>query len=173
MTHTIRNLQEGEVPSYYQTYTLKVPQNDFLQVIKDSTITFVQFLEALPEDKWTFRYAPEKWSIKEILLHIIDTERIMAYRALCMSRGDQTPLPGFDQDAYVPYSNADERTVPSLIMEYKAVREASIQLFEYMDDAQIDAVGSASGNPFTPRALGFIIAGHQIHHLQVIKERYI
>jgi len=172
MSHSIRRPKPEESSNYFKTYIDKVPQDDFLEVLKKSNSEIVSFLKGLTEEQWMHRYAPDKWSIKEMMLHIIDTERIFAYRALRISRGDKTPLPGYEQDDYVPLSKADQRSSSSLIAEYEAVRQASIYLFEHLDDSHLGTVGTASGNSFTPRALGFVVAGHEIHHMQVVKERY-
>ncbi|MDH3652238.1 MAG: DinB family protein, partial [Saprospiraceae bacterium] len=112
------------------------------------------------------------WTVKELLLHMIDTERIFAYRALRIARSDLTPMAGFDQDDYVPYSNANERSSTSIVSEYSAVRQATIQLFKNFTDAMYAKCGTASERPFTPLALGFIIAGHEIHHLRILMEKY-
>ncbi|MFT4664283.1 MAG: putative damage-inducible protein DinB [Polaribacter sp.] len=173
MQHSVRRPLPEESPQYYKTYIDKVPQEDFLSFLKTSSSEITAFLKGLSEEQWMHRYAPDKWSIKEMMLHIVDTERIMAYRALRISRGDKTPLPGFEQDDYVPFSKADQRSSASIISEYDAVRQASVQLFEYLDDSHLKTVGVASGNPFTPRALGFVLAGHEVHHMQVLKERYL
>jgi len=162
-----------DVADYYQTYIRKVPEDDFLQVLKNNTPQVLSFLSELSEEQWLFRYAPGKWSIKEVVLHIIDTERIMVYRALRIARGDKTPIPGFEQDDYVPFSKADQRSPDSILQEYEAVRNSSVHLFEHFDNSHLDATGTASGNPFTPRALGFILAGHEIHHIDVIKRLYL
>lgn len=172
MTYTARRPLPGESPDYYLTYIKQVSQDDFLQVLKDNAVEFISFLSNIAEDKWDYRYAPDKWTVKEVILHLIDTERIMAYRALRIARNDKTPLPGFEQDDYIPYCNAHSRSPESVISEYEAVRQASIQLFQYLDDSHLESLGTASGNSFTPRALGFVIAGHQVHHVRVLEERY-
>ncbi len=172
MNHSSKRPLPEESSQYFKTYIDKVPQPDFLSLLKKASPETTAFLKGLSEEQWMHRYAPDKWSIKEMMLHIIDTERIFAYRALRISRGDKTPLPGYEQDDYVPFSKADQRSSTSIIAEYEAVRQASIQLFEHMDDGHLEAVGIASGGPFTPRALGFVLVGHEIHHMQVLKERY-
>ncbi|MFK7809717.1 MAG: DinB family protein [Saprospiraceae bacterium] len=174
MTRTNRRpIALTEVADYYQTYISKVQKDDFLEVLKDNTPKVLSFFGNLSEEQWLFRYAPSKWSIKEVAMHIIDTERIMAYRALRIARGDQTPMAGYEQDDYVPLSKADERTSESILKEYEAVRQSSIQLFEYFDDNHLDTIGMASGCPFTPRALGFILAGHETHHVGVVERIYL
>jgi DinB superfamily len=173
MSHTIRHPEEGESPAYFKRYISKVPEMDFQQLLPQSGDTILQFLKGLPADKWDYRYAPGKWTIKELVVHLIDTERIMAYRALRISRGDKTLLPGFEENEYVPFSKAADRSPASILAEYEAVRNASTHLFSNFDDSHLNQVGNVSGNGFTPRALGFVIIGHERHHLEVLKERYL
>jgi len=173
MLHNIKRPASEESSDYYKTYIHKVPKDDFLQVLKQAVPETTALMRGFSEEQWMHRYSPGKWSIKEVMLHIIDTERIMAYRALRISRGDKTPMAGFDQDDYIPFSKADSRSPESIIEEYNAVRQASIQLFEHLDDEHLATVGTASGQPFTPRALGFAVAGHEIHHLMVLQDRYL
>ena len=130
MTHSHRRPSPEGTPEYYQTYTKKVPKDDFVQALKDGAGEMLTFLQHLSEEKWNHRYAPEKWSIKEVILHIIDTERIFAYRALRFARKDKLDLLGFDQNNFIPPSKADTRSIMSLIEEYEAVRNATIILFK-------------------------------------------
>ena len=118
-------------------------------------------------------YAPGKWTLAESLLHVADTERVFAYRALRVSRGDQTPLPGFDQDPWVPLSGADRRTLADILTEIEAVRNANLHLIRAFDDAAASRMGTASGNPVSVRALVWIIAGHFAHHLELTRTRYL
>jgi uncharacterized damage-inducible protein DinB len=128
---------------------------------------------SLPEEKLTYRYAKNKWTIKEILVHIIDDERIYAYRALCFARNDKTELPGFEQDDYALFSNANERSIENILNEYEAVRNATITLFESFDEAALLRKGIANKNGATVRALGYHLAGHELHHINIIKEKYL
>jgi uncharacterized damage-inducible protein DinB len=162
-----------EAADFYSGYIDKVPGNDFLQVLKNNASTTLAFLSNLTPIQWDYRYAPDKWSIKEMILHIIDSERIFTYRALRIARGDQTPLPGFEQNDYVPLSKASERSAESIISEYQAVRNASLALFTNFDDDMLHRKGTASETPITVLALGFIVAGHELHHLNILKERYL
>jgi len=152
---------EGEYSSYYQGYIDQTSGNDFLEVLKNALPQTVSLLESLPAEKWDYKYAPEKWTIKELMLHIIDTERVFAYRALRVARNDKTPLPGFEQDDYVPHSDADNRSPESILEEYKAIRNSTIQLFQHFTNDQMDRRGTASGYPISTLALGFITAGHE------------
>ncbi|MEM9920370.1 MAG: DinB family protein [Bacteroidota bacterium] len=168
----LRRPEKSEVAEFYWGYVEKVPGNDFLQVLRDASSSMPQWFEALDADQWNYRYAEGKWTVKEVLQHLIDTERIFNYRALRIARGDKTPLPGFDHNAYVPASNANSRSPESLMAEYRAVRAASIVLFETLDHETLNQKGTASEKGITVRGLGYITAGHEIHHLQILKERY-
>lgn len=153
-------------------YANLVQESNVLSVLKEAKKTSRQHLFSLSLDQWDFRYAEGKWSIKEVWLHILDTERIFAYRALRFGRGDQTPLPGFEQNDYIAPLRAHERSIASIIHEYETVRDATISLFEYMPADAFDRMGTASSNKLSTRALAFVIAGHERHHLRVLKERY-
>ncbi len=173
MEHPIDRPAAGEYAPFYRGYVDQVPSDQILQVLRLSAFDTVVFLENLPAAKWGYRYAPGKWSIREAMLHVIDTERIFAYRALRIARNDGTPLPGFDQDAYVPASGADQRSPASIIAEFRAVREATLQLFENLEPATWLRIGTASDHPVSVRALAFIIAGHEYHHRRIMTERYL
>ncbi len=165
--------QIGDCDRYFFTYIDKVESTDILPTLISSIDQSIAFLEGIPAEKWDDAYAPGKWTIKEAVLHIIDTERIMAYRALRIARGDKTPLPGFEQDDYVPYSNANERSSASLIEEWKAVRVATFQQFKYFTADMWKRTGMASGHQATTLALAYIIVGHELHHLWIIRDRYL
>jgi hypothetical protein len=171
--NTLKKPETNESASYFKRYIDQVDGGDFLKTLEEALPKTVAFLNSLDAEKWNYRYADRKWSVKEVLLHVIDTERIMAYRALRIARNDKTPLTGFEQDDYIPFVDAENRSPTSLIEEYKAVRKASIEMFRYFNDEMLNRIGTASGNPFSVRALGFIIAGHEAHHLKIVKERYL
>jgi hypothetical protein len=162
-----------EYPSYYHTYIGKVPYNDLIIALKTSGSEFADFIRSVPADKLSYRYADGKWTIKEIIGHIIDAERVFTYRAMRFSRNDKTALPGFDENIYVPESRASERTITELIEEYEAVRASSIAFFTSITPQMAERTGICNGNEISVRAFGFIIPGHEIHHMQVIKERYL
>ena len=162
--------QTDEYGSYYQKYVDKVPEQGILEVLGNAV--YMDYIDAIPEDKWLDRYAEGKWSVKESVLHLIDTERVFAYRALRVGRKDKTPMPGFDQDDFVPNSMADSRSKASLMAEYRTVRQATISLISSMGQEELTFVGIASDSPITARALSYLIAGHQIHHIELFKERY-
>ena len=124
-------------------------------------------------DKFDYRYAEGKWTIKDILQHLVDAERVFAYRALCFARNDKTELPGFEEDDYVIEANANKRSIQDLLTELLIVRQSSLALFKSFNDEQLMRIGTASNNPMSVRALGFIIIGHQNHHQRVFEERYL
>ena len=159
--------------AYYETYIGKVEGEDIVEILSSSFSETLAFLNAIPTEKWDYAYAEDKWTIKEIVLHIIDTERIFAYRALRIARNDKTPLPGFDQDDFAPFTNANNRTKASLIEAYESVRKASLVLFKNFTDEMWQRKGMASDNVLTPLAAAYIVQGHEIHHFRVIKERYL
>ncbi|HVF81004.1 MAG TPA: DinB family protein [Flavisolibacter sp.] len=163
----------ADVPAWYHRYINEVQEDDLHNAIRSNSETAISFFKALPEEKWTYRYAEGKWSIKEMLQHIIDAERIFSYRALCFARKDATPLPGFDEDSYATASNAERRTKEELVMEFTTLRNSIEQLFASFDEDQLASVGISNNSPISVNAIGFIIPGHVRHHINVIKERYL
>ena len=127
----------------------------------------------LPEGKLRYRYADGKWTIKEILVHIMDDERIYSYRALRFARNDPTELPGFEQDDYTPYTGANDRSLDDIFAEYESIRQATLTLFNSFDDAALLRSGTADGHQVTVRALAYHLAGHERHHMNIIRERYL
>lgn len=127
----------------------------------------------LSEAQGESRYAPDKWTIKEVIGHMSDTERVMQYRALGVARGDAASFPSFEQDDYAKTSGHGSRTFGSLLDEFKCVRQSSIHLFRHLDEASLDRVGSVNGNPTTARAVGYVILGHERHHLAILKDKYV
>ena len=169
----LTQLKEGEFNPYYGTYISKAEHVDIVEGLQQSKKEFVDFVNSIPADKWNFAYAEGKWTIAEILQHLIDTERIFAYRALRFGRNDKTPIMGFEQDAYVPNSNANNYSKDELLEDFEAVRDASITLFKRFTDEMLLRIGEASGSTMSTRAVGYILPGHQKHHLQIINERYL
>ncbi len=161
-----------EYDPYYAGYVTAVPSGDVLTLLDTQTAELVTWLRALPPGREGHRYAPGKWSIREVVGHLCDTERVFAYRALRFSRGDQTPLPGFEQDDYVPESGCETRTLADLIDEFLAIRRATVALFRGMTDAMAARRGTANGVEISVRALAYIVAGHERHHARVLRERY-
>lgn len=163
----------SRVPEWYHNYINQVQENNLLKALQNQTGSFIKFLKKLPAEKRNYRYAKGKWTIKEVLQHIIDAERIFAYRALCFARQDATPLPGFDENDYATNSKAAKRDWKEMVEEFKAVRKANEILFANFDKKQLDSTGNASGKPVYVLGIGFIMVGHINHHVNVIKERYL
>ena len=166
-------LNTTEYHPYYKSYIDKATSTDILEGLKANLESITAFLSDIPKEKHAYAYAEGKWTIKDLLLHIIDAERVFAYRAMRVARGDKTPLAGFDQDDYVITANASDRSFESLMQEYSAVRNSTIALFDSFDEAMLLHIGEASSAPVSARALGYIISGHENHHIGVIKERYL
>lgn len=165
--------QPGEYPPYAIMYIDLLPNDGLvLEHLHDNLQTIKAFIQSLPKEKLMYRYAADKWMIKEVLVHIIDDERIYAYRALRFARNDQTELPGFEQDDYARYSNANERSLKSILQEYAAVRKATIALFANLSEDAFMRTGVANNHSVSVRALAYHIAGHELHHLNLIKQRY-
>ncbi|WP_205504443.1 DinB family protein [Rufibacter psychrotolerans] len=166
--------QPGEYHEYYQKYIQSISdQADILELLQTQRQEVVQLFGRVSESEADFAYAPGKWSVKQLLGHMNDTERIMAYRALCISRGEQNPLPGFDENQYVANAFFEERTLSGLLEEHQTVRQATLALFSSFHPQAIARLGNANGSPVTVAALAFIIAGHERHHLNLLKERYL
>jgi uncharacterized damage-inducible protein DinB len=165
--------QPNDYAAYYETYIAKVQGGNVKEVISSYSEPLLQFYSSLPEEKADHRYAEGKWSVKELLQHIIDAERIFSYRALRIARKDQTALPGFDENTYTPASKASGRTLQSLKDEFAAVRKATDILLNTFDEEQLSQRGTASDQPVTANAIAFIMFGHMIHHRQVLEERYL
>jgi len=161
-----------EYADYYANYISKVPGSDVLSVLESQRLQMLQLFAGRSERDGSFRYAPGKWTVKEVLGHIADTERIFAYRALRIARGDQTPLPAFEQDDYVRSGAFGDRTLAGLAEEFGAVRTASVSLLRSFNEEAWSRRGMASQKEVTVRAIGFMIAGHQIHHRIILEERY-
>jgi DinB superfamily len=164
--------EAGEYPAFYETYISKVKGQDIIGVLEAQRLQMAQLFAARSERDGNFRYAPGKWTVKEVVGHISDSERIFAYRALRMARGDQTPLPGFEQDDYVRGANFTERTLVDLAEEFGLVRAASVALFKSLPKDAWQRRGVANKNEVSVRALAFIVAGHELHHRQILEERY-
>lgn len=174
MSQPIARPAASEYNPYYNTYVSLIPDNeDPLILLRRQPDELKAMLSNLTDEQGLFRYAPGKWSIKESLVHMIDTERIFTYRALRIGRGDQTALPGFEQNDYVPMSGADRRSLASIWQEYDAVRAATLALFGSFDDEALERIGTASGGPMSVRALAYIIPGHEAHHMGLFRERYL
>jgi len=165
--------QTVDYAPHYANYVAAVETDDIVGFLIGQKTAAVDFLKEIVWEKWELAYAPDKWTLAEVVLHVIDAERVFAYRALRIARGDTTPLPGFEENAYVPNSGAADRTPASLVDELAAVREASIQLFKNFTDNMWERRGLAADTEITVAALAYIAAGHMEHHLRVIRERYL
>ncbi len=164
----------GEFAPYASMYIDLLPNDGrVLNHLKDNFETVKRFIYDLPGAKLLYRYVEGKWTIKEILVHIADDERIYAYRALRFARNDTTDLPGFEQDDYTKYAFANSRELDNIFEEYEAVRNSTITLFNGLDDSVFENAGKADGNIMSVRAAAYHIAGHELHHLNIIKERYL
>ncbi|MCK8480656.1 DinB family protein [Psychroserpens algicola] len=167
------DLSKSEYNPYYQTYIEKAGTLTLKDGLKRNGDLTVAFLKTIPEDKLEFRYEVNKWTVKEIVQHLIDTERVFMYRALCIARKDKTLFPGYDQDNYALTCDANRRSMRSLINEFKAVRLSSVMLFESFTTDMLTEIGIASNSNLSPRAVAFITIGHENHHCKIIKERYL
>ncbi|WP_299178803.1 DinB family protein [uncultured Chryseobacterium sp.] len=158
---------------YVQRYLDNIPSENWLDEMKKSGEKTVEIYATLTEEQSLFAYADGKWTLKEMLLHLSDTERVFQYRALAFARGEKAELPGFDENGYADNSFGNERTLESLMEEYKTVRKSSQILFETLNPSVLNNIGTANGNPITVETVGKLIIGHNYHHLNIIKERYL
>jgi uncharacterized damage-inducible protein DinB len=166
-------LSLNEYSAFNATYINALKNVELLEELEISLHDFIKFVQNIPLDKFDYRYAEGKWTIKDIIQHIIDTERIFAYRALRISRNDKTPLPGFEENDYVENTNAIIRSIQELLTEFSAVRHSNLLLFKSFSEYQLTRMGIASEHPISVRALGFLIIGHLKHHQKVFQERYL
>jgi len=164
--------EPGEYAPYYERYISLVSGSDILGTLDAQRRQTMLLLSGRDEDEGDFRYAPDKWSAKEVLGHVCDTERIFAYRALRISRGDRTPIEGFEQDDYVRNGPFGQRPLAEVIDDYIAVRRATLTLLRNLDEAAWRRRGIANKNEVTVRALAYVIAGHELHHRRILEEKY-
>jgi uncharacterized damage-inducible protein DinB len=166
-------LQPGTYPTYFEKYISLVNTGTVKDAIAKYSSSINDFFTNIPTNKVDYRYGEDKWSIKELLQHLIDAERIFSYRALCIARHDKTSLPGFDENSYAVASNAFKRDWQDLLQEFKAVRASTDLLFESFDASQLEQVGTSNGQPISANALGYITFGHLLHHKRILEERYL
>ena len=166
-------LETNEYNAYYSNYINLAQGTELLGGLENSFEKTLALFESITEDKLSYRYADGKWTIKEIIQHLIDTERVFCYRALCFARKDKVELPGFNQDEYLESSEVSSRSKINLIEEYKAVRMATNALFSSFTNEMIIQRGVASNSPLSVRAAGYIIIGHETHHCNIINQRYL
>ncbi len=166
---------KSEYAEFYSPYMDILPEDGtgLPELLESSLAKCKSMLDGLPREKENFRYAEGKWSIRELVQHLIDSERVFAYRALRFARGDQKTLPGFDENLYVENCRAEDRELPDLLLEFELLRRSNIIMFGSMDEEALQRQGSVDGNQLSVRALGYICCGHLLHHLKVIQERYM
>ncbi len=169
----MHTLDLNRVPSYYHKYISLVPQQGLETIMDNHGASLIDTLKNLSDDKWNFKYAPDKWKVKELIQHIIDTERIFCYRALRFARKDKTPLPGFDENAYASASDANRRKSLDLKEELSVVQRSASLLFRSFNEEQLDAEGEANGQSIYVGGMAYIVVGHSLHHLGILKERYL
>ncbi|MFD1605051.1 DinB family protein [Flavobacterium artemisiae] len=166
-------LLENEYAGNFGTYIKEAGEGDLIEELEISLHEFIRFVQNIPMDKFDYRYAPGKWTIKDIIQHIMDCERIFAYRALRFSRNDQTPLPSFEEDDYANSTDSNKRSIQDLLTELSALRHSNLLFYKSLSEEQLKRLGTASNNRISVRALGFVIIGHQRHHQKVFEERYL
>ncbi len=169
----IERPEPAEYPDYVARYLRLVPDGDVIELLASQMEETAGLLGGISDEKALFRYAPGKWSIKEVVGHVIDSERIFAYRALCFSRQDSTRLPGFDQDQYVPAGRFEARRLADLSRELRLVRQATIAFFAGLDAEMLLRRGTANERTHSVRSIAWIIAGHELHHMDVVRKRYL
>jgi uncharacterized damage-inducible protein DinB len=161
------------VPTFYKGYVELVKDLDVLDALRQADTKTQETIKAIPEEKGEYRYGPDKWSIKELLNHMMDAERIFAYRALRFSRGDQTPLHPFEENDYAPLANAHSRTIQQLAEEMERLRATTLDLYSSFSPHMLNLEGTASNKRLSVLHLGYIIAGHDLHHRKILLERYL
>jgi uncharacterized damage-inducible protein DinB len=157
----------------YQSYIDLIKDNDFREAIRKNTRQFRRLMESIPRKKYDYSYAEGKWTIRQMLQHIIDAERVFAYRALRLSRLDPTPLPGWDENHWAQHDGAADRRWKDLLEEFKAVRESTQYLFDSLSDEQLRFVGTVRELPLNAFTIGFVLPGHVAHHIKILEERYL
>jgi uncharacterized damage-inducible protein DinB len=172
-TSAIAKPETNEYATYYHKYVSLVPEGNIIETLEQQLEKSLALLSSISEEKGNYRYASEKWSIKELLGHIADTERVFTYRILRFGRNDQAPIEGFEQDDYIANADFASCSLKELTEEFEAVRRASLYLLRHLPDAAWSRRGVASDNEVSVRALAYIVAGHELHHLNVLRERYL
>lgn len=170
--HAIARPQDDELPSGMQHYVAALDGDDLLATLRGQMPDLDRRLAGLPDEKALHRYAEGKWSVKELLVHVADAERVFGYRMMCIARGEEAPLPGFDENGYAAHSNADRRPLAGILAELRGLRQALIALVESLDGEALDRRGVANTRVVSARAAGWIAAGHFAHHARILNERY-
>ena len=161
-----------EFPAYYEQYVDQVEEDDVMSTLDGQREEMAAFAAVLDDDRARYRYEDGKWSIKEVIGHLLDAERIFGTRALCIARGEEQPIPGFDENTYLANALFDKRPLKSIMDEWFHLRDANICLFASLSEEDVSRIGIANGKPITPRAIIWTIAGHTVHHLRILRERY-
>lgn len=160
-------------PEFYKGYIQQITEDQLIPALEANTRRFMELLKAIPGEKIDYAYAPGKWTIRELLQHVIDSERVFSYRALSFARKDPAPLPGFDENMWAVTAKAGNRKWNDMIREFAALREANMAFFASLDEEQLLQSGTANNNTMSVAALGFVCAGHVAHHMRIITERYL
>ena len=163
---------DTEYAPFFSGYVSLVPEADVLAVLEHQPSELARVASAVPAERERFRYAGGKWSIREVFGHLIDAERVFSYRAFCISRGEETSLPAFDEGEYVRHSHYDDQPLEDLVSEFTAVRQAALAFLRRLEGRAWERIGTANNNPASARALAFIMAGHVRHHFAVLRDRY-
>jgi hypothetical protein len=169
----LKRPEENEYPTYYESYLKLVPERNLLEILEHQLTNAVTLFSGLREEQGNIAYASGKWTVKEVVGHVMDTERIMSYRLLRIARGDKTPLAGFSEEDYAIEGSFSERPLSELVEEFQAVRKSTLSLLRGIPEHAWLRSGTANELPITARAIAYIIAGHGIHHTNIIKEKYI
>jgi hypothetical protein len=169
----IERPKPGEYAAQHEVYVRAAKGEDLASALRHAAQEEDNVFAAVPKDRWEYRYAPGKWTTKEVFQHIIDVERVFVYLALAVARNDRNDLPNIDEDAYQAEARTEKRSIADVMRELRAVRQSTIELFEGLDDTALGRVGTVQGKRTTAPALGWIIAGHAEHHLRIVRERYL
>jgi hypothetical protein len=172
MPVTIPRPRADEYAPFYSGYVSLVPDADLVSLLREQHEDTVKMLRAVPAERASFAYAPGKWTVKEVIGHLCDSERIFTYRALRFARGDAQPLTGFDENHYVPAGRFGDRAIGDLVDEFEAIRSATIHVFRYLDQKELERRGVSNNNPISVRAIAYVVAGHERHHVKLLHERY-
>ena len=172
MPTTLSRPASDEYLAYYDRYITLVPDGNLVDILAEQQRETLRMLRKVDDERGLFAYAPDKWTVKEVIGHLSDAERVFSYRALRFARADGQPVAGFDENAYVPAGRFNERPIGSLVDEFESIRAATVHLFRYMTEEEMARRGIANNNAISVRALGFVIAGHERHHAKLLRERY-
>ena len=173
MPLTIPRPAASEYAPYFAPYVAKVPEGDILELLAHQIDETTTMLGGLNDQQAAFRYAPGKWSVKQVVGHLTEAERVFSYRALCFARGDATPLPGWDENAYVANAHYDRRSMSALVADLRAARASTISLFRGFDGEELERAGTANNKLYSVRSIAYITAGHEQHHVDIIRARYL